>query len=307
MKMRSLVLQLLVGFSLAGLSSCSEDTYGPGPDAMKKMMVKVSACTGEDTFRLTMAAAYALDVAGEGLQKYVDRLFGCMESANNCDKVLACSGYDAKSPCNPADFEDKCEGNKRIRCGELADGRAFKETYDCAAEEPYNKKCQVETDGDVVCGAGDCDGSKDEWCEGTVMLKCEDGALDKSDCADFGLKCIATADGAMCGTGETCTGKESCDGATYVSCEDGNEELPVDCSWFGSDYTCVQASKDNAACAVPDSKEECTNEKPVCVGSKARICFGGQWMEFDCAAFGGATCELTDKSFLGDGIRCKAK
>jgi len=289
------------------LTSCSGgDSGGFGPDRMKRILVKVSACTGEDSFRLTMAAGYALEVAGGKLTSHVDRVVGCIESAGDCDEVLECTGYDPDSPCNPDDFKDRCEGNERVRCDVLSDGRALTETYDCSKEEPYNNKCLIENDGDVVCGAGDCDGSKESWCDGTVLLRCEDRVIDKSDCADFGLKCVATADEAMCATGEPCTGEESCDGDAWVSCDGGNEEMPVDCSWYGSDYTCVQESKEDAVCGVPAGKEECTNEQPVCVGSKARICFSGKWMDFDCASFG-ATCELTDKSFLGDGIRCKAK
>ncbi len=298
---------LVVVVCLNGLYACAGDSGGSGLDRMKKMMVKVSACTGDDSFRIAVASGYALDAVSGDLVKYADKLFGCIESAGDCDEVLECSGYDPESPCNPDDYKDKCEGTQRVRCDKLADGRAFVQTYDCATEEPYDHKCLVDGNGDAVCASDECDGSKDEWCEGNILLQCESGVVDKSDCADFGMQCIQTANGALCGTGESCTGKESCDGTTYVSCEDGNEELPVDCTWFGSGYTCVQKSKDDANCAVPSSKEECTDEKPLCVGSKARICFGGKWMDFDCAVFGGATCELADKSFLGDGIRCKAK
>jgi hypothetical protein len=138
---------------------------------------------------------------------------------------------------------------------------------------------------DDACGAVTAEGV----CEDGVATWCEDGHVHAERCTgnsacgfDEELSHNACVEGAVC-NGETLIGE--CDGETAIWCE--NDFRHVDPCAPGE--TCTQDENGNNRCiANPCADVKLGGE---CVGTLARVCFGGSPVEVDCAKCG-QTCSM---------------
>lgn len=228
----------------------------------------------------------------------------CGLRAESCAGLRACALHGASS--------DACKG--RGRQGVVGfcdvDGRAMTCWHDevLAVRDCTRggEQCSV-VDGEATCALGACGSSADDGkprcsASGTHLLRCEKGKLASLDCAAFGLKCSAAADGtAGCSTsGPPCIGAaKRCDGNVAVGCFNGHE-VRIRCDAAGLSCEPSPGTTPVGACAAPPSPDRCdASDKARCEGDGIRYCSAGRWRSYACKSAGFHRCDPGR-----NGVRC---
>ncbi len=147
-------------------------------------------------------------------------------------------------------------------------------------------------------------------CDGTVLSWCDNGQVEKRDCArqgkvcsqidpEHGYTCVADASTPK-PTCDEVTEQGQCDGDRLTFCSRGKTRT-VDCSRRGQ--TCVAEGERNTcggtSVGTPDTCNGLTAEG-VCDGDVLRFCKGGQPGQYDCGS-SGMSCQSN-----GAGANCEA-
>ncbi len=223
---------------------------------------------------------------------------GCLEEAESCDDVEACTGLRmvAAEACAGAPTGWHCDGDVAVRCDAgnrysvdcavhgatctlFPVGVAAGSTWPCALPVP-DPGCEVE-------GA---------WhCAGDELSFCALGTRWGRDCAATGRHCLDTGEGPRCQlSDEVCdpwADLSRCEGHTLVDCTPDDVTIRYDCAaGLGACNIlgCVPAGCEHPAFA-PDCEEDCLE------GTTMRVCVGGdslysQALEVDCADYGFTGC-----------------
>lgn len=202
------------------------------------------------------------------------------------------------------------------------DDRACTSSRDCGAGFVCQDGCCVENSGTPDAGGGGTtepcgDVTFQGECQGDEAVWCQDGALQRINCATDFLPGIAgecrffdDEFGYYCAL--------PVDAACLVDLGDGSGPQPIFCA--GDDPGCI-LTEDAAVCTenvgpcTPDS----VPEGGACVGDVlALVCNVNQPVGYDCAAFGGtcadagcvdlpegAPCDTDDVLACGDGLECE--
>lgn len=233
----------------------------------------------------------------------------CGLRASSCGELRTCALRGAKA--------DVCAG--RGKGGAAVDmcdgdGRAVtctNERVSLVRDCPRGGEQCVVRDGKAVCALGACEKDGPPTCSnsGTRVLECKKGKLVSLDCGAFGLRCVSSSSGPVCGTsGAAChEGAARCEGTTSISCWRGHE-VRVDCGARG--LGCAATSADAGASGANGTVGACTapapasgacdpSAPPKCDGPNIRYCAFGQPRVYLCKSVGLTKCTSDDK-----GVRC---
>jgi hypothetical protein len=229
-----------------------------------------------------------------GAVDYSDMVSCWVDAGTDCDALWRC-GNEGHAPeaCDPAAFEDRCDGTMMVMCYEGA-----VVYFDCARYDSLygDAVCRIDsTSGALECGGGIPCTEETYTCDGDVLEMCMDGELWRFDCRLSAALCedIMPGVGYCVGTGPEC-GTEytvSCDGSTIVRCL-GGREARFDCATrLGSEFTCVMTAPDEADCGP--RYDDCDGETHVdtCSGTSIDYCRWGHPDSVDCTRFDYASCE----------------
>ena len=212
----------------------------------------------------------------------------CLAQAGaDCEAALGCVGttLDPARQCDPEQYS--CEGHNQVIC------RPTHTSYTDCRQVPLSggPTCIMGKSGNPQCALGSCD-TADTACNGSVLTQCDElegVRIFIRDCADAGLKCSASANGASCvSTGPACEAPR-CDGTTAVTCL-GGHEVASDCAAILADSTCaVDQALETATCVLGNG---CTPEAATCTGTVLNFCAAGLQQTLDCATLGFSTCSI---------------
>ncbi len=258
---------------------------GPGPVIMAVESEGDSSCVGQDTMtRLDPLASWITDAGGS-----------------------TGGGSDPTPPldtCGGLDYLGQCSGTVAEWC---EDGTV--KQHDCAADGKICAWVDGETGywcvddtappQDDGCGGLDYLGR----CDGTVAEWCEEGAVQRHDCAADGKICdwVDADTGYWCVDGsappqDACGGLDflgRCNGTIAEWCEDGAlrqfdcATQGQDCGWLDDElgYSCVDLGGDGGQ---GDDELTCAivGATGVCDGGVAVWCVGGVLQQDDCSERG---------------------
>ena len=290
-------------------SSAGQDGGGPSvtdggvlqTGSLPMGFVKMSVCGGEEIDSGYMEARFQLHLARGAAKRQFDQMLACMDRATTCDAVLRCVNADPSQTCDPQTFMQQCEANgDRLECEEFDNGLNLVERTACRDDTNGNTSCNMSMDGYANCTGNPCTDEGSYRCQGAVRIGCSGGHERRTNCANMGRNCVAEGGRAFCAiTGTSCMA-DRCDGDVRIDCYEGMEGFRVDCDEIVPGLTCVER-EERVRCGVPEGQEQCQAGQARCEGSIARVCIGGQWMDFDCSQFLNAGCQT-----VGDDIRCKS-
>lgn len=231
----------------------------------------------------------------------------CGLRANSCNTLRACALRGAKA--------DVCTGRGKTAAAGYcdSDGRAiscFHEKVLAVRDCPRGgEQCAVR-EGEALCTLGACPADVKEGAPSTCsasgkrILKCEKGRLASLDCAAFGLRCVAGADGKPgCATAASVCTKDAkrCDGNVAVGCFNGHETR-VDCAAAGLACNSSSGAAQVGSCYAPApdaGKCDSSTAAVSCNGATITYCANGKTRSYFCKAMGFAKC-VKD----GKGARC---
>lgn len=297
---RFLAWSLLPTLLLAAACSDDDDSSGgsdggaadaavSGPLTSQELLqgcVRASACRAQRYAAVANCVDAYFDLyVPAGTRAMWDKIYRCVNAARgDCKKVTACFG--GRGACDNT-YKAKCEGKVAVTC-DLIDSKAY--AFDCA---DANLECAVKKTSTfaAACTPGSCFSSLGPSCKGEVLLTCNDGVLEHTDCAAKGMVCVAGSKTTACvgASGTSCDPKTftaSCDGTKAKTCE-GRREHVVDCA----KKTLQKTSCKGGSCVVSGS--ECDYSLNQCDGRKVKACIDGKWMTFDCDAMGLGGCKTT--------------
>jgi len=292
----------------AWMCACSEEgavnsgNILSAPDAIV-VTAKHSICVGVEGFHLASKLPFLGLVYDGEFREVLADVFQCVVDADDCDEVYECIGFLPDEKCDPEKATSRCiSETELVECQRVADGTGRAQVVRCDFGPPGHVPgyCIADEDGgDAHCGTGTCDPVKvpEYWCEGQVLVRCDDRVTVAQDCAAMGRKCIEGEDGyAGCGTGAPCKHGSRCEGDTLVLCSQllGVEMNRIDCGELGGAYSCVEKLDDDGTivgCDIPLDDQECERDTSYCSGTVAQVCAAGVMEEFDCASFENAWCE----------------
>lgn len=307
-KVFSAIVGLCLGLALV-LQHCSD---GPSkaqlsPEEVEQICVYIVSCQHEynpastETVSACVSELMWLGMAEYGTSGY-DETISCMvDAALDCEELWRC-GNEGHAPetCDPATFEDRCEGSMMVQCGE---GTIV--YFDCAHLDPLygDAICHLESStGELDCVSGvTCEGSYSS-CDGNVLEMCIEGDFWRMDCRLLGASCETVPPGfdTCVGRGKSCTddGSAWCEGTTVVRCM-GGREARFNCSVeLGSEFTCIESEPGEFECGP--SATDCDGEThaDTCDGNSIDYCRWGHTDSVSCTSHGYASCaEGTSSAF----------
>lgn len=219
-------------------------------------------------------------------------LYRCvLDSAGDCDAVLACYGGGAAPAACGSTQEGYCDGDKRVFC-DTFDNRLY--VQDCASANQVCRIAEVAVGVPApVCVAGPCEGDPDPGeCRGNLLLSCDQGSRYLRDCAALGLVCGDGMTGnvkACVGDGDACDSyayTATCEGTVVTRCVQNRLDI-LDCAQMPGDKTCEPGRDECVAAGT-----QCEAGQESCQGSLIRVCVDGSIRQVDCLSLGFSRCEL---------------
>jgi hypothetical protein len=199
-------------------------------------------------------------------------------------------------PCpKSAALESHCEGpTLLIACYYIGKelpygGQSYRLRRSCPDTDVDNPLCIDLGSGGAGCGTGTCEPGDEPArfsCEGDSMVICSWGLERRFECGDASMGCeMRMLDSELAPLCVPKCERPRCSGTVMSNCF----MRPVDCRWFGKDYTCLPTEDGTGVrCGVPERR--CNENEAVCDGDAALLCFGGAWLRFDCSQFLNAKC-----------------
>ncbi len=123
-------------------------------------------------------------------------------------------------------------------------------------------------------------------CDGDLLVDCPsppDWSLRNTECAAFGMHCVATAVDAFCSDGGDCHASPACDGNRLLGCAQPRELLgALDCSAVYPKGICT-SDEHLAACTIASPACGSAQNALRCAGTTLVSCFEGHEWQRDCA------------------------
>jgi hypothetical protein len=280
------------------------------PELAYKLALRWNMCASYDGTNLPWLFECALSTCLSYECPYLDPPFmECLLAATDCDEVRCCWGIDSSNSCDPETFKAHCDGDVAVTCEHFTGGTRAVKRWDCAWS-PGNPKCRLfdshfdnpNYDEEYAlipsCSAGTCEPEQPSYCEGNILMDCEQNTLRQVDCAARGRICAPVAGEsdsieAACVLDTGCL-LPHCDKHDKVICYGGAEVMRIDCRTYGDEWTCVDngfgISGWLGICSPPELEFDPEVDDDYCIGDIARICTDGGWFEFDCSDFADGTC-----------------
>jgi len=136
-------------------------------------------CQG-DVLQVCIPAAHGVGSASDSYQPCDGPNPYCVETG---DDTAGC--FHSRQECEVDASTDSCDGDVALRCDE--GGHEFAEDCAasgnlCASNTPTGARCVFES-------FTECDEETPRRCEGDLLVRCVDGALEAMDCAAMGQSC----------------------------------------------------------------------------------------------------------------------
>jgi hypothetical protein len=227
----------------------------------------------------------------------------CLErNSGSCEDMALCLDVLPRAPCDPATYEEHCDGSIGVVCQPLAEGGVVQST-DCSLLTPDDSlpqpmTCYLAHGRWAECQLPGFDGVQGQCMGQMAVNQFELEGFHTEDCSHYeDAHCEVGELGARCiGDGPACSGGDQvlrCDGDVEVWCL-GRHEARRDCGQYGP-WTCTRRDEyDPFACAATHHDCGATSLSFACEGASVAYCDSGVPRRMDCRALGFTGCSVVD-------------